>query len=138
MKSTPLKKLKPNNKSNSILPELFYCFRCIKVSLITIAKNFYALVVINIYNLLRHTLKITHKHQQNSLFFLTFLIRKMQFSPNAALFGAHAKNDEFKKRLNKSSAPTNLPFVQSSPMGRFGAKRPTCSMAEVLTHLQIL
>ncbi|XP_031640999.1 alpha-tubulin N-acetyltransferase [Contarinia nasturtii] len=57
---------------------------------------------------------------------------KVDASPNAALFGAHAKSDEYKKRLNKKSAAPELPFVQSSPMGRFGAKRPTCSMAEII------
>ncbi|XP_055313345.1 alpha-tubulin N-acetyltransferase [Sitodiplosis mosellana] len=57
---------------------------------------------------------------------------KVDASPNAAFFGGHA-NDEYKKRFaRKSAAPDNLPFVQSSPMGRFGAKRPTCSMAEII------
>lgn len=54
------------------------------------------------------------------------------FSPNTSLFGAHTQSaEDQRRRLRHDSKPTNLPFVQAAPMGRFGAKRPTCSMAEV-------
>lgn len=53
-------------------------------------------------------------------------------SPNTTLFGAQSWNDDQPKRSKHDvSKLSHLPFVQTQPMGRFGAKKPTGSMAEV-------
>uniref|UniRef100_A0A0K8TK85 Alpha-tubulin N-acetyltransferase n=1 Tax=Tabanus bromius TaxID=304241 RepID=A0A0K8TK85_TABBR len=60
----------------------------------------------------------------------------MTAGPNTALFGPQFINDECKKRASKSwepqNSPTTIPLVQSSPVGRYAAPRPMCSMAEII------
>lgn len=54
-------------------------------------------------------------------------------SPNTALFGAHFIGDENKKRIRQldTSSPS-AQITQISPVGRYAAPRPSCSMAEII------
>lgn len=63
-----------------------------------------------------------------------------QSSPNTQLFGATYLGDEANKRGGRRDSNGQQPssllhqITQISPNGRYGAPRPTCSMAEVLKH----
>lgn len=54
-------------------------------------------------------------------------------SPNTALFGPQFINDEQNKRskAQQNASNTSIPLIQNSPVGRYAAPRPMCSMAEV-------
>ncbi|XP_032597189.1 alpha-tubulin N-acetyltransferase 1 isoform X3 [Drosophila grimshawi] len=61
-------------------------------------------------------------------------------SPNTQLFGATYLGDEANKRNNRRGSGSQQQLQQQqlhqitqiSPNGRYGAKRPTCSMAEII------
>ncbi|XP_055915726.1 alpha-tubulin N-acetyltransferase 1 isoform X1 [Eupeodes corollae] len=54
-------------------------------------------------------------------------------SPNTALFGPHFIGDDNKKRIRQLDASSpSAQVTQISPVGRYAAPRPSCSMAEII------
>ncbi|XP_037906403.1 alpha-tubulin N-acetyltransferase isoform X4 [Hermetia illucens] len=60
-------------------------------------------------------------------------------SPNTALFGPQFINDEQNKRskAQQNASNTSIPLIQNSPVGRYAAPRPMCSMAECLSTEEV-
>uniref|UniRef100_A0A1A9V3N8 Alpha-tubulin N-acetyltransferase n=1 Tax=Glossina austeni TaxID=7395 RepID=A0A1A9V3N8_GLOAU len=58
-------------------------------------------------------------------------------SPNTQLFGATYLGDELNKKRSRQSEASKLSaqITQIAPVGRYGARRPTCSMAEVFNQI---
>lgn len=55
--------------------------------------------------------------------------------PNTQLFGApYVSDDMHKRRVRQQDGPhaVGAQITQISPVGRYGARRPTCSMAEII------
>uniref|UniRef100_A0A1B0B5I8 Alpha-tubulin N-acetyltransferase n=1 Tax=Glossina palpalis gambiensis TaxID=67801 RepID=A0A1B0B5I8_9MUSC len=58
-------------------------------------------------------------------------------SPNTQLFGATYLGDELNKKRSRQLEASKLSaqITQIAPVGRYGARRPTCSMAEVFNQI---
>lgn len=90
---------------------------------------FINIIIINNTNWLKKTSWTTKQ--------LTNLNNENLKSPNTQLFGATYLGDENnKKRTQRQLDAPNLAtqITQISPVGRYGARRPTCSMAEVFNY----
>ncbi|XP_037934613.1 alpha-tubulin N-acetyltransferase 1 isoform X2 [Teleopsis dalmanni] len=53
-------------------------------------------------------------------------------SPNTQLFGAHFGDESVRRVRQPERANSAMQVTQISPVGRYGARRPLCSMAEII------